>query len=262
MTAVRNEPRVYSTGEMLVRDGENITNEILLSLPEEDLTALKPYLRRVKLTAGQVLYEPGDDVDRIYFPETALISLMTGMRDGHDVENTSRGRNGGIGYVEACGSEMMVSRAVVQLAGESWCVGSCHYRDRYERSPAMRNLIHRRVEILLADARQSIACQALHPAPGRLARMFLETWHATGDTRMRMTQEFMADRIGVGRTTVTHAASHLQDLKLIRYSRGLVRLLDIPGLQRFTCECYEVLRDVRMDVLGRNKTASWRPAAE
>ena len=94
-----------------MRSDDDVSNEILLSLPPEDLEALAPHLRRVKLAAGQVLYEPGDDVDRIYFPETGMISLMTAMSTGHDVENTSRGRNGGIGYVESCGSEMMVSRA-------------------------------------------------------------------------------------------------------------------------------------------------------
>ena len=240
---------------------DSVTNEILLSLPPEDFAALRPDLRRVRLAVGQVLYEPGDDVDRIYFPETSLISLMTSMESGHDVENTCRGRNGAIGYVESCGSEMMVSRAVVQLRGDAWRLDACSYRDRYERSPAMRNVIHRRVEILLAEARQSIACQALHPAEGRLARMLLETWHATGETRTRLTQEFMADRIGVGRTTVTHAASHLQGLKLIRYSRGLVRLIDIEGLQRVTCECYGVIREARDEILSRNRHAAWRGAA-
>lgn len=228
-----------------------LSNEILRSLPPEVLVRLRPQLRSIKLVVGQVLYEPGDDVDHVYFPESGLISLVTPMRNGQDVENTSRGRDGGIGYVEACGSEMMVSRAVVQLAGEAWVLPACDYRARYNRSPSLRNLIHRRVEILLADARQAVACQALHPADGRLARMLLETWHATGSTRLRLTQDFMADRIGVGRTTVTHAAGRLQDLKLIRYSRGQVSLLDVAGLKNHTCECYDVLREVRDEILQR-----------
>ena len=232
-------------------DNDAISNEILLSFSPEDLEAIRPRLRRIKLKAGQVLYEPGDEVDCVYFPETGLISLMTGMRSGQEVENTSRGRNGGIGYVESCGSEMMVSRAVVQLSGDAWVLPACDYRARYDESRAMRNLIHRRIEILLADARQSVACQAVHTAEGRLARMLLETWHATGSARLRLTQDFMADRIGVGRTTITHAAGRLQEQGQIRYSRGQVTLLDLEGLKRSACECYEVLREVRTEILER-----------
>ncbi|MDP8916773.1 MAG: Crp/Fnr family transcriptional regulator [Pseudomonadota bacterium] len=227
-------------------------NEILRSLPPEILEQFRPRLRLIKLAVGQVLYEPGDDVDRVYFPESGLISLVTPMRDGHDVENTSRGRDGGIGYVEACGSEMMVSRAVVQIKGEAWCLAACDYRDAYEASGAMRNLIQRRTEILLADARQASACRAVHPASGRLGRTLLECYHHTGDLRLPLTQEFLAGMIGVGRTTVTHAAGRLQDLKLIRYSRGVVVISDMEGLKRHVCECYEVLREVRRDILNRN----------
>lgn len=228
------------------------TNEILRSLPPEVLDQLRPRLRFIKLAVGQVLYEPGDEVERVYFPESGLISLVTPMRDGHDVENTSRGRDGGIGYVEACGSEMMVSRAVVQIKGQAWCLAACGYREAYESSGVMRNVIQRRTEVLLADARQASACRAVHPASERLGRTLLECYHHTGELRLPLTQEFLAGMIGVGRTTVTHAAGRLQDLKLIRYSRGVVVISDIEGLQRHVCECYEVLQDVRREILQRN----------
>lgn len=229
--------------------GPAITNEILRSLPAEVLESLRPDLRLVKLAAGQILYEPGDVVDCLYFPESGLISLVTPMRNGQDVENTSRGRDGGIGYVEACGSEMMVSRAVVQIKGQAWRLSACRYREAYESSSVMRNLIHRRVEILLADARQTSACRSVHPASGRLGRTLLECYHHTGELRLPLTQEFLAGMIGVGRTTVTHAAGRLQDLELIRYSRGVVTITDFEGLQRQVCECYQVLRDVRATIL-------------
>lgn len=228
-----------------------LSNEILRSLPREVLVRLRPQLRSIKLVVGQVLYEPGDDVDHVYFPETGLISLVTPMRNGQDVENTSRGRDGGIGYVEACGSEMMVSRAVVQIEGRAWCLAACDYREVYESSGAMRNLIQRRTEILLADARQGSACRAVHPASGRLGRTLLECYHHTGELRLPLTQEFLAGMIGVGRTTVTHAAGRLQNLKLIRYTRGVVVITDVEGLKRHVCECYEVLRDVRRSILER-----------
>lgn len=236
------------------------SNEVLLLLPLEELEQLRRHLRLVKLVAGQVLYEPGDDIDQVFFPESGLVSLITPMRSGHDVENTSRGRDGAIGHIESCGSEMMVSRAVVQIGGEAWRLPAERFREAYNRSPEMRNLIHRRIEMLLAEARQVIACQALHPATQRLARMLLEASHHTGETQLRLTQDFMADMIGVGRTTVTHAAGRLQDLGLVRYSRGVVALEDVPGLQGCACECYGVIRELHREIMRRRRSSCNRPS--
>lgn len=227
-----------------------ITNDILAHLPAEELARARPNLRRVRLVAGQVLYEPGEDVDRVYFPESGLLSIVTPMADGHDVENTSRGRDGGIAYVEATGSGIVVSRVVVQIGGTALSMPASRYREFYDSSSIVRAVMQRRTEFLLAEARQAIACQAMHPTPGRLARMLLECHHHTGDVRFPLTQDFMADMIGVGRTTVTHAASELKRLGYIRYTRGTVTLMDVAGLQRYTCECYETVRKMRETIIG------------
>lgn len=243
-------------------DTSEITNDILRSLPPEDLERLRPHLRRKKLAVGEILYEPGDDVDRVYFPESGLISLITPMIDGHEVETMSRGRDGGVGYVEACGSALMLSRVAIQIKGEAWCLAAAEYCAAYQASPLMREQMQRRTEILLADARQASACRAVHPASGRLGRTLLETYHHTGELRLPLTQEYLAGMIGVGRTTVTHAAGRLQDLKLIRYSRGVVHITQLEALQRHVCECYQVLRDARAKILGGPPSApSWLAGA-
>lgn len=228
---------------------DDYANHILASLAKEDLDRLRPHLRRIELTAGEILYEPDDRLDRVYFPESGLISLITAMGDGQEIENCSRGRDGAIGYVEACGSQTMNSRARVQIGGEAWWLPACAFRDAHEQSPALRSQIQRRIEVLLADARQSSACRAAHSASNRLARTLLECHHHTGDLRLPLTQEYLSDLIGVGRTTVTHTASEFQAKQLIRYSRGVVILTNLEGLRQRACECYHALRTARDSLL-------------
>jgi CRP-like cAMP-binding protein len=227
-----------------------LQNEILDALAAPDLDRLRPYLRRLTLVAGQVLYEPGDEVDRVYFPVSGLVSMITPMRSGRDVENGSRGRDGAIGYVEACGSGVMVSRVMVQIAGEAWSISARRLKEVVHTSPELQRAFHRRSEFLLAEARQSIACQATHMAPGRLARLLLETADHTGESRFPLTQDYIAARIGVGRTTVTHAAGELKRRRVIRYTRGAVTVVDRQALRASCCECYEAIRAMRRRILG------------
>ena len=212
------------------------------------------------MKVGHILYEAGDTVDRIYFLESGLVTLVTTMHDGRDVETTSRGRDGGIGYLEAVGSGTLISRAVVQIRGEAFCVPASVYRELYERSRGLRSLVNRRTELLLADARQASACRATHPAAQRLARMLLECVLHTGRLRLRLTQEFMAGMIGVGRTTVTRAAGDLQDAGLIRYRRGVIYVVDHGGLRRRACECYEAFMEARERILETSVTAAPQPS--
>ncbi|WP_374471644.1 Crp/Fnr family transcriptional regulator [Phenylobacterium sp.] len=226
-----------------------LQNDILDALEAPDLERLRPYLRRVTLVAGQVLYEPGDEVDRVYFPVSGLVSMITPMLSGRHVENGSRGRDGGIGYVEACGSGAMISRVMVQISGAAWALSARRLKEVVLTSPELQGAFHRRSEFLLAEARQSIACQATHMAPGRLARLLLETADHTGENRFPLTQDYIAGRIGVGRTTVTHAAGALKRRRAIRYTRGAVTVVDRQALRASCCECYDVVRAMRRRIL-------------
>lgn len=235
---------------MMSMFNDQISNDLLRSLPPEDLAQAKPLLRSVRLVPGQVLYEVGEEAERVYFPEAGLISLVTKMANGHDVQNTSRGRDGGVAYTEAVGSGVVHSRALVQIGGRAWVMRASDFRALYNDSGSLRALILRRLEFLLAEARQSIACSALHPAEGRFARMLLECRQHTGELRFPLTQDFMADMVGVGRTTITHSASRLKALGLIRYTRGTVTLKDVAALERHTCECYSAIASMRRAILG------------
>lgn len=219
-----------------------LRNHILAAFPREALDGVAPHLRLLKMKVGQVLYDVGDDVDRVYFFESGLITIVTSMRSGRDIETTSRGRDGGLGYLEATGGGVMSSRALVQIRGEALCLAASRYRELCEASPAVRAQMNRRTEILLADARQASACRVAHATPARFARMLLECVHHMGHPRLRLTQEFMAGMIGAGRTTVNQAACQLQDQGLISYRRGVLTVLDEAGLRSRACECYSTLR--------------------
>lgn len=224
-------------------------NDLLHRMSASDRASLLPSLRRVKLVAGQVLFEAGEKVDRVYFLETGLVSLITPMRVGPDVENTSRGRDGAIGYQEACGSGLMLFRAVVQIGGEAFCGPADAVCRLHRESDHFRALLHRRMEVLLAESRQKSACRAVHPAWQRLIRTLLCCYDYTGERSFPLTQEYLAGMMGVGRTTVTHAAGRVQDLGLVRYSRGVVRLMDVEGLEEQVCECHGAMREFRRRLL-------------
>ena len=225
-------------------------NQFLQALPPGDFEILRPHLRKVDLVRGRALYEPGDRVDRVYFPESGLVSLHTALRSGVEVENSKLGRESAVGFIEACGSRVMVARALVQIPGEALWAPVGRYREAFHRSRSVREEVHRRIELLLAEVRQSVACQALHPADARLARLLLESADRTGDDRLPLTQAFLAGMIGVARTTVTRVAGDLQTRGLIRYARGLVEISDRRGLTEASCECYGDLLDIRRAVLG------------
>jgi CRP-like cAMP-binding protein len=227
-------------------------NQILAAMTPADFEALSPHLRRVSLRNREVLYEPGDLVDRVYFPESCLVALVSPMASGKDVPHTLRGSDGGIGYVEALNSGEMFCRAVVRISGSARCAPASVVRQRYNASAAFRADINRRVEILLADARQSMACHAAHTPTGRLARLLLECAHHTGRRRFQLTQELIAELTGVGRTTISHCISELRTRGLIDCRRGELTLKDIDALRACACECYETLRRVRESVLGHS----------
>lgn len=225
-------------------------NEVLRSLPKATVERFRGALRRCDLAAGTVLYEVGDRVDSIYFPVSGLLCFVMPMRDGHEVETTSRGRDGAVGYVEVTGSGIMLSRVVVRIRGAAWRLPASDYQAAFDASPALRDHMQRRTEVLLADARQASACRVLHCATDRLGRTLMEAHQHTGERVFRLTQELLADMLGVGRTTVTHAALQLQSRGLIGYRRGVVTLVDLPGLEAHACECYQALREVRAKILG------------
>ena len=221
---------------------QHSANKLLASLEPQDLEALSQHLVAVSLEKGALLYEPGDEIDLIYFPHNAVVSLMTLMQSGEAIESATVGREGAVGFSAALFPRRSLSRIIVQVAGSASRIPAAQLHHACQHSPRLRLLIDRHAEALFAHAIQSVACNALHSVEARFCRWLLCCHDRIDSDRVSLTQEFLADMLGVQRTTVTVVARTLQAAGLIRYSRGVVDVLDRAGLEAITCECYGAVR--------------------
>lgn len=217
-------------------------NRLLAALDAEDLELVASKLVPVTLEKGALLYDPGDMVDAIYFPEDCVISLMTLMESGAAIESAAIGREGALGLMSAVSPRQSLSRAIVQVPGRARRITAAHLHRAWEQSAQIRDLIDRHNEALFAHAIHSVACNALHSVEARFCRWLLSCDDRIDSSTIALTQEFLADMLGVQRTTVTVVARALQAAGLIRYRRGVVDILDRAGLEAIACECYRAVR--------------------
>ena len=217
-------------------------NKLLASLDSRDLETLSRELTPIALEKGALLYEPGDEIDLIYFPHNAVVSLLTLMRGGEAIESATIGREGAVGFSAGIYPRQSQSRVIVQLAGSASRMPAARLRQACQHSDRLRFMIDRHAEALYGHAIQSVACNALHSVEARFARWLLCCHDRIDSDRVSLTQEFLADMLGVQRTTVTVVARTLQAAGLIRYSRGVVDILDRDGLEAIACECYATVR--------------------
>ncbi len=217
-------------------------NRLLAALPPEDYRLVAPHLTHMDLERARLLYEPGDRVDVVYFPHDGVISMMTLMENGAAIESATIGREGAVGLSSAVAPRHSLSRAIVQTPCRCSRIGSSQLHDAWEKSPRIREMVDRHAEALLGHTTQSAACNALHSVEARFCRWLLTCHDRIPTDTVALTQEFLADMLGVQRTTVTAVARALQDKGLIRYRRGIVDIVDREGLQSAACECYEVVR--------------------
>lgn len=217
-------------------------NRLLAALDREDYQLLAARLTTVMLDKGALLYDPGDMVDMVYFPDDCVISLMTLMESGAAIESATIGREGALGLMAGVSPRQSLSRAIVQAPGRARRIGAAHLHRAWERSPQIRDLVDRHNEALFAHAVQSVACNALHSVEARFCRWLLSCRDRIDSSTVSLTQEFLADMLGVQRTTVTVVARTLQAAGLIRYRRGVVDILDRAGIEAIACECYGAVR--------------------
>lgn len=217
-------------------------NRLLAALDAVDLELVAPKLAPVILEKGALLYDPGDMIDVIYFPDDCVISLMTLMESGAAIESAAIGREGALGLMAAVSPRQSLSRAIVQAPGRARRITAAHLHRAWEQSAPIRDLIDRHNEALFAHAIHSVACNALHSVEARFCRWLLSCDDRIDSSTVSLTQEFLADMLGVQRTTVTVVARALQAGGLIRYRRGVVDILDRPGLEAIACECYRAVR--------------------
>jgi CRP-like cAMP-binding protein len=222
------------------------TNRLLATLSREDRDRLAPHFDRFRTPAGSILYEPESEVDRVYFPEQGLISVISVMLSGATAESAVVGREGAVGFVEAAGSGIYLSRALVQADLHALRLPVRRYREVLSGSETLRRAVAEHAELNMAEGRQAIACMAHHQADRRLAWWLLECQDraASGD-QLPLTQEFLAAMLGLRRTTVTAIARSLRDEGLIDYRRAKVTILDRARLEAKCCECYATSQHFR-----------------
>jgi len=219
-----------------------VQNRLLEALPAEDFALIAPQLSQVDLERGRLLYDPGDLIDVVYFPHDGVISLMTLMANGAAIESATIGREGALGLMAAVGPRQSLSRALVQTPTRASRLGAATLHEAWEKSPKIRDLVDRHTEALFGHAIQSMACNALHSVEARFCRWLLTCHDRISNDTVALTQEFLADMLGVQRTTVTAVARALQEKGAIRYRRGVVDIMDRAILEQQACECYGVIR--------------------
>ena len=228
----------------------NPKNEILAQI--EPAVALKfaGHLERVEVARGEVLQETGTEVLWVWFPENALICIASESVEGESVSGGMVGRNGTFGAFEACGSRLCYSRALVQIGGDAWRIRASHYRELFVQSSNLRVAIHKHIEALLVEARQLVACTAIHRVESRMCRVLLDaSARSHGRPHLTLTQEELANILGVQRSTIAVTSSALQRSGLIRSRRGSIDILDFDGLEAAACSCRQTIAFAREEIL-------------
>jgi CRP-like cAMP-binding protein len=217
-------------------------NRLLAALAAADYDRLEPRLEAVPMTLGDVLYESGSKMDYVYFPTTSIVSLLYVMEDGASAEIAVVGNDGIIGISLFMGGESTPSRAVVQSAGQSYRLKADVMLQEFNRTGPVMHLLLRYTQALITQMAQTAVCNRHHSVDQQLCRWLLLSLDRLASNELTMTQELMANMLGVRREGVTDAAGKLQAAGLIHYSRGRIEVLDRAGLESRVCECYSVVR--------------------
>ena len=225
-------------------------NRLLAMLPREEYGRILPHLGHVSFSLGQVVYESGGRMDHIYFPTTTIVSLLYTMENGSSAEMGMAGHEGLVGIALFMGGDSMPNRAVVQSAGGAVRMRAKVLQDEFKRGGAFQRLLLRYTQALITQMSQTAVCNRLHTIEQQLCRWLLLSRDRLDSDELVMTQELIANMLGVRREGVTAAAGRLQEQGLISYVRGRIRILDRPGLEAVVCECYQVVKDEYERLLG------------
>jgi CRP-like cAMP-binding protein len=230
-------------------------NKLLAALPRKDFQLLAPHLSTVRLVQGAVLFEQDQQIDEVFFPHCGMISMVVMMRDGNSIETTTIGREGVVGAMSGFGSRISGTRAIAHLPTFASRISAFELRNAVEASSVIADLCMRFSELLLGQAEITAACNALHQIEARLCRWLLQTRDRAERDTITLTQEFLAEILGVRRTSVTEAAHKLQIDGVIGCHRGVITILDLEKLKATSCECYEMLRESAAQLLPYERNA-------
>ncbi len=228
-------------------------NALLDHLDDVEYGLLERHLTEKFLERDTVTHNPGDRMDTVYFPNGAILSVITLMEDGRGVESSTIGRESAQGLLAAFGSHKAYNRVIVQVPGQSFMMPTARLKDVIAKNPAIADHLIRHVQGNTAQVEQSVACNALHTVEQRLCRWILMSADRGDGKVVPLTQEYLAIMLGVQRTTVTQAARTLQGAGLINYARGAIEIVNRRGLEDTVCECYGVVRQKFELLLGPAK---------
>jgi CRP-like cAMP-binding protein len=216
-------------------------NQLLATLPEDDFSALEPHLQTTELRRGQILAQSGDEITRVHFPHSGIISCVVQVADGDIVQTGMVGRDGAVGVAQALDDKVSINRIIVQLPGTASVINRDALREAVRLRTAIRSLLASYEQFFVAVIQQTAACNALHPVRARMCRWMLRMNELVGEN-LPLTQDDLAAMIGVRRTSVTDIAGQLHAEGLITYKRGNLHIEDVGGLKQSSCECHEAVQ--------------------
>jgi CRP-like cAMP-binding protein len=217
-------------------------NHLLAALPVTEFDRLSPHLELVPMPLGEALYESGGHLQHVYFPTTSIVSLLYVLANGASAEIAVVGNEGILGISLFMGGETTPSRAVVQSAGYGYRLKAQLLKQEFNRAGPVLHLLLRYTQALITQMAQTAVCNRHHSVDQQLCRWLLLSLDRLASNELSMTQELIANMLGVRREGVTEAAGKLQDAGLIQYRRGKITVLDRPGLEARSCECYQVVK--------------------
>jgi CRP-like cAMP-binding protein len=227
-------------------------NQLLQLLPDADLAGLNEHFTEVQLEQGRVLAEPGDDITKVYFPHSGIVSFVVELVDGAVVQTGMVGRDGVIGAAQALDDKRSINRIIVQVTGTALMIDRLPLRRLIEKGSAIQKVFASHEQFFVADIQQTAACNACHSADARMARWLLRMRDLAGD-HLAITQDYLAAMIGVRRSTVSESAILLQRAGVLKYVRGRVHIENVDLLKKHACECHQVVRENYLTLLG----AAW-----
>jgi CRP-like cAMP-binding protein len=246
--AERGDFQVMQPNERTTTTGNRVGNKILLSIPEKEYALIRPHLEFLSMPHHLSLYEPGQPLEFVHFPNTGMVSLVIATQDGESVEVGEVGREGFAGIQAAVGINTNQVREIVQIAGDGFRVRIGPLQSVLQSARELRRILTRYAVVQGMQFAQTAACNRLHNIEQRLSRWLLITQDRVDSPTLAITHDFLATMLGTDRTTVTLAASILQNKQIIEYTRGAVQILSRTKLEDCTCECYGVIQQYNHEI--------------
>lgn len=249
-------PRRETSGKSLEGDNPVRRNQLLELVPPDEMARIQPHLRQIDFAFGQSLYESHEPSKFAYFPHAGVFSMVAVPEDesGIIVEIATIGNEGMVGFALLLGGDAIPGKGFCQVAGQAAVIEADVFKELVAVCPGFRRILLRYTQALITQIAQNAACNRMHPIEERCARWLLMTQDRVGANHFMLTQEFLAQMLGVRRPSVSVAASMLQKAGLIRYSRGLVVISDREGLEAASCNCYRIIRDEFDRLIGSART--------